>query len=116
MVTHEVGFHGEYHEIVPNQRIVATDVFEGMSDSPGLTTTTFAEHGGGTLLTILVEHASREVSDAHAAGMKEGLDDALDLAAEVAASLDCGPPRVGALPSLRARGPHRRGPDALLAG
>ena len=25
----EVGFHGEYREIVPNERIVSTEVFEG---------------------------------------------------------------------------------------
>ena len=24
---HEVGFHGEYREIVPNERIVATEVY-----------------------------------------------------------------------------------------
>ena len=32
MVTHkrlEVGFHGEYREIVPNERVVCTEVFEG---------------------------------------------------------------------------------------
>src|SRR5918995_3776240 len=26
----EVGFHGEYRHIVPNERIVSTEVFEGM--------------------------------------------------------------------------------------
>src|ERR687895_1949347 len=26
----EVGFHGEYREIVPNERIVSTEVFEGI--------------------------------------------------------------------------------------
>src|ERR671916_2392180 len=26
----EVGFHGEYREIVPNERIVSTEVYEGM--------------------------------------------------------------------------------------
>ena len=29
----EVGFHGEYREIVPNERIVSTEVFEGMPDA-----------------------------------------------------------------------------------
>ena len=35
----EVGFHGEYREIVPNERIVNTEVFEGMpegDDDPAL--------------------------------------------------------------------------------
>src|SRR5919201_6586742 len=26
----EVGFHGEYREIVPNERIVSTEVYEGL--------------------------------------------------------------------------------------
>ena len=28
----EVGFHGEFREIVPNERIVSTEVFEGMPE------------------------------------------------------------------------------------
>jgi uncharacterized protein YndB with AHSA1/START domain len=28
----EVAFHGEYREIVPNERIVSTEVYEGMPD------------------------------------------------------------------------------------
>ena len=28
----EVAFHGEYREIVPNERIVTTEVFEGMPE------------------------------------------------------------------------------------
>src|SRR5919206_1841670 len=28
----EVAFHGEYRELVPNERIVSTEVFEGMPD------------------------------------------------------------------------------------
>src|ERR671911_3237273 len=29
----EVGFHGEYREIVPNERIVSTEVYEGAPQS-----------------------------------------------------------------------------------
>ena len=29
----EVAFHGEYREIVPNERIVSTEVYEGMPDA-----------------------------------------------------------------------------------
>ena len=32
---HEVGFHGEYREIVPNERIVNTEVYEGMPEGEG---------------------------------------------------------------------------------
>ncbi|HEX4863495.1 MAG TPA: SRPBCC domain-containing protein, partial [Acidimicrobiales bacterium] len=29
----EVAFHGEYREIVPDERLVSTDVYEGMPDA-----------------------------------------------------------------------------------
>ena len=41
----EVAFHGEYREIVPNERIVSTEVYEGMPDAEALNTTTFTEDG-----------------------------------------------------------------------
>ena len=44
----EVAFHGEFREIVPNQRIVSTEVYEGMPDGEALDTTTFDEVGGRT--------------------------------------------------------------------
>jgi uncharacterized protein YndB with AHSA1/START domain len=84
----EVGFHGEYREIVPNERIVFTEVFEGMPDAAALDTLTLTEVDGRTILAILVEHASKEHRDAHiASGMEDGLQDALDLVEEVAISL-----------------------------
>jgi len=36
----EVAFHGEYREIVPNERIASTEVFEGMPDAESLNTLT----------------------------------------------------------------------------
>ena len=89
----EVGFHGEYREIVPNERIVSTEVYEGApaSDYPEqgtLNTATFTEANGRTTLTILVEAPSKEVRDAIIdSGMEEGLQDALALLEQVAASL-----------------------------
>jgi uncharacterized protein YndB with AHSA1/START domain len=84
----EVGFHGEYREIVPHRRLVATEVFEGMPDAEALNTLTLTPDGDGTLLTILVEHATREHRDGHiASGMEDGMQDALDLLDEVAAGL-----------------------------
>jgi uncharacterized protein YndB with AHSA1/START domain len=80
----EVGFHGEFREIVPNERIVSTEVFEGMPDAAALDTVTFTEADGRTTLTILVEHARKEHRDAHVnSGMEDGLQDALDLLEEV---------------------------------
>jgi uncharacterized protein YndB with AHSA1/START domain len=84
----EVAFHGEYREIVPNERIVSTEVFEGMPDAEALNTMTLTEVDGRTTLTILVEHMSKEHRDAHIeSGMEAGLQDALDLLEQVAISL-----------------------------
>lgn len=84
----EVGFHGEYREIVPNERIVSTEVFEGMPDAPALDTLTLTESGGRTTLSLLVQHSSRDNRDAHInSGMEDGLQDAMDLLEGVAISL-----------------------------
>ena len=85
----EVAFHGEYHEIVPNERIVSTEVYEAMPEGEALNTLAFAENEAGrTTVTLLVEHASREHRDAHVnSGMEDGLQDALDLLEQVARSL-----------------------------
>jgi uncharacterized protein YndB with AHSA1/START domain len=85
---YEVGFHGEYREIVPNERIVSTEVYEGMPDAEALDTATFTEVDGRTILTLLVEHTSKQDRDAHVeSGMEDGLQDALDLLEQVAVSL-----------------------------
>jgi uncharacterized protein YndB with AHSA1/START domain len=95
MVTHEgafeVGFHGEYREIVPNERIVSTEAYEGIPNADehaALDTLTLTEMDGRTTLRILVEHPSKEGRDAHIeSGMEAGLQDALDLLEEVAVAL-----------------------------
>ena len=84
----EVAFHGEYREIVPNERIVSTEVYEGMPEAETVNTLTLTEAGGRTTLTILVQHTSKEHRDAHIdSGMEAGLQDALDLLEQVAVSL-----------------------------
>jgi uncharacterized protein YndB with AHSA1/START domain len=84
----EVGFHGEYREIVPNERIVSTEVFEGMPEGEAVDTLTLTEEAGRTTLTILVQHQTRAHRDAHIeSGMESGLQDALDLLEQVAVSL-----------------------------
>jgi uncharacterized protein YndB with AHSA1/START domain len=84
----EVGFHGEYREIVPDERIVSTEVYEGVPDAEAVDTLTLAEADGRTTLTILVQHATKEHRDAHiASGMEDGMQDAMDLLEQVAASL-----------------------------
>ena len=82
----EVAFHGEYLEIVPGERIVSTEIYEGVPDAVATNTITFTKTEGGTRLTILIEHTSQENRDMHVrSGMEDGLRDALDLLAEVAA-------------------------------
>ncbi len=87
----EVAFHGEYREIVPNERIVSTEAYEGSPDADAnatLNTLTLTEADGRTSLAILVEHASKQDRDAHIeSGMEDGLQDALDLLEEVAVAL-----------------------------
>ena len=87
----EVAFHGEYREIVPNERLVSTEVYEGIPDADAraaLDTLTLTEVDGRTTLTILVEHTTKEGRDAHIdSGMEAGMQDAMDLLEEVAVSL-----------------------------
>jgi len=87
----EVAFHGEYREIVPNERLVSTEVYEGIPDAEenaALNTLTLAEADGRTTLTILVQHATKEGRDAHIdSGMEAGMQDAMDLLEQVAISL-----------------------------
>ena len=91
MIAHggfEVAFHGEYREIVPDERLVTTEIFEGAPHAPGVTTTTFTEQDGRTTVRVLVEHMNREYRDAHVnSGMEEGLQEAMDHLEEVVASL-----------------------------
>jgi uncharacterized protein YndB with AHSA1/START domain len=90
----EVAFHGEYREVVPNSRLVSTEVFEGAPVPEGveppatLNTLTLEEIDGRTKLTILVDAPDKMVRDAIIeSGMEDGLQDALDLLEEIAVSL-----------------------------
>ena len=87
----EVGFHGEYREIVPNERLVSTEAYEGIPDADehaALDTLTLEEIDGRTIMTVLVEHPTKEGRDAHIeSGMEAGMQDAMDLLEEVAVSL-----------------------------
>ena len=87
----EVAFHGEYREVVPNERLVSTEAYEGIPDPDAnatLNTATFTEKDGRTTLTILVEAPSKAIRDAIIeSGMEAGLQDALDLLEQTAVSL-----------------------------
>ena len=87
----EVAFHGEYREIVPDERIVTTEVYE-LPDAPegdgALNTVTFSEADGRTTLTLLVQTASRQDRDAIMdSGMEVGLQEQMELLEQLAISL-----------------------------
>ena len=88
-MTHShIGIHGEYRELVENERIVSTEVYEGMPDGEAVNTMTFTEVHGRTTLTIFVQQTCREHRDAHIeSGMEAGMQDAMDLLEQVAISL-----------------------------
>jgi uncharacterized protein YndB with AHSA1/START domain len=88
----EVAFHGTYREIVPDERIVSTELYEGApgatEDDATVNTTTFADAGGRTKMTTLVECHRKEIRDAIiASGMEGGMQEAMDKLEEVARSL-----------------------------
>jgi uncharacterized protein YndB with AHSA1/START domain len=87
----EVAFHGEYREIVPNQRIVNTEVYElpGAADAEGaLNTVTFTEVDGRTTLTLLVQVPTRELRDEIlSSGMELGMQEQMELLERLAISL-----------------------------
>ena len=90
----EVAFHGEYREIVPNERLVTTEIYEGLpegvseEDGSTLNTATFEEAEGRTTVTLLIQAANKTSRDAIIeSGMEDGLQDALDLLEEIAVSL-----------------------------
>ncbi|HEX2102729.1 MAG TPA: SRPBCC family protein [Solirubrobacteraceae bacterium] len=91
---HEVAFHGTYREIVPDERIVTTEVYEMPGAEPvpdteaPLNVVTFAEADGRTTLSLLVQTTSRELRDMIIeSGMETGMQEQMQLLEEVARSL-----------------------------
>jgi uncharacterized protein YndB with AHSA1/START domain len=87
----EVAFHGEYREIVPNERIVSTEAYEGAPDADAnaaVNTITFADADGATILTVLVQCPTQDVRDVIIdSGMEVGMQNAYDYLERVAVSL-----------------------------
>jgi uncharacterized protein YndB with AHSA1/START domain len=89
----EIAFHGEYREIVPNERIVNTEVYEAGPGAEGgdggvLNVITFSEVDGRTMLEQLVQTPSIEVRDMIIdSGMEAGMQEGMDLLEQVAVSL-----------------------------
>jgi uncharacterized protein YndB with AHSA1/START domain len=84
----EVGFHGEYRELVTNERIVFTSVFEGMPGESSVSTLMLAEAGGRTTLQLLTQHTSKQNRDMEInSGMESGMQSSWAMLEQVAASL-----------------------------
>jgi uncharacterized protein YndB with AHSA1/START domain len=86
---HEVGFHGEYREIVPNERIVWTEVYEAAPEGePAECTATFTESGGRTTLALLTEVESKAVRDMIVeTGMEGGVHEQMEILDEILRTL-----------------------------
>jgi uncharacterized protein YndB with AHSA1/START domain len=84
----EVVFYGEYREIVPNERIVNTEVFAPFPDDGAVNTMTLTERDGRTTLTTLVQHSTPQARDMHInSGMEGGMQESFDKLEQVAISL-----------------------------
>ncbi|WP_439379559.1 SRPBCC family protein [Amycolatopsis lexingtonensis] len=90
----EVGFHGEYREVVPDERLVYTEVFEmpgvplDSVDGPLNTVTFTALDGDRTLLRLRTETGSKELRDTILrSGMEVGAQGQMVIIQELADSL-----------------------------
>jgi uncharacterized protein YndB with AHSA1/START domain len=85
---YEVAFHGEYREIVPDERIVTTEVYEAMPEGEALNTVTFTELDRRTTIALLAEFPTKEVRDmVIESGMELGMQEQMDVLEQVAISL-----------------------------
>ena len=93
----ELGFHGEFREIVRPERIVRTFVFEPFPDQEAVETFTLAEKDGKTTVTTLTVHKTLEGRDGHLAhGMETGMTEGYARLDELLVDLLSGTPAVAA--------------------
>jgi uncharacterized protein YndB with AHSA1/START domain len=88
----EVAFHGVYHEIVPEERLVFTEIYEGAPEpaagEAAVNTVTFEEESGRTTLTMLTRAPNKEIRDLIInSGMESGMQAGMDLLEQIAISL-----------------------------
>ena len=79
-------FGGVYREIVPQERIAYSEVFEDEPEAEAQTTVTFETERDGTRLAVLIRYGSRRERDNHRGYMADGLHRALTLLERVALS------------------------------
>jgi uncharacterized protein YndB with AHSA1/START domain len=82
-----MAFFGRYLEVTPCSRLAWTND-EGGAEAAAITTVTFEERGGKTLLTVHDLHPSKEALDAAiASGSTEGMPESLDQLDELVVTL-----------------------------
>jgi len=86
----EMGMGGVYREIVPQERLVCTELFdEAWYPGEALVTTTLVEQGGRTTLTSTMLYVSQETRDAVLkSGMERGVVASYDRLEELLASIE----------------------------
>jgi len=88
-----MAFYGTYLEVTPYSRLVWTN--EEGHDGGAVTTVTFEEKGGRTLLVMHDVYPSKEALDASLAGMEGGMPEALEQLDELVVSLGASAGRSG---------------------
>ena len=87
----EVAFHGEFREIEAPERLVNTEVFEGVpapDENASLCTVTLTEKDGRTWFELLATYPDRDIRDAVIdSGMESGMQESYDALEQVAVSL-----------------------------
>jgi uncharacterized protein YndB with AHSA1/START domain len=78
-------FFGKYLEVIPNARLVWTN--DEADDAP-VTTVTFEEQGGRTLLVLHELYPSKQALDEAIAGMEGGIPEQFEQLDELLASMD----------------------------
>jgi uncharacterized protein YndB with AHSA1/START domain len=88
----EIAFHGEYREVVEAERVVCTEVFEGMPEGdsqPTVCTYTFTETDRRTTLSLLIECGNQGLRDTVLeSGMETGMEAGFKLLEQIAIELD----------------------------
>ena len=80
-----MAFFGKYLEVVPNKRIVWTN--EESGDAGSVTTVTFEERDGKTLLVMSELYPTKEALDAAGTGAQEAMDETFGQLDELLAEL-----------------------------
>ncbi len=86
----EVAFHGEYHEIVPDEKLVNTEIFEGAPEAgAAVVTCTFQDlEDGRTKLSMLTRVDTLQIRDMIiGTGMETGAQEGLDILEQIAIEL-----------------------------